>query len=47
MGVDTARWDEFGHTVSAESDLPFGVVDDPVMSGAEQHAVLEIGSFVC
>ena len=43
MWVDESRWDELGHTVAAESDVPLGVMNDPVMSGAQEHAFVDVG----
>jgi hypothetical protein len=43
LWVDAGRRDELGHAVSAEPDVPVGVVDDAVVSGAEEHALVDIG----
>ena len=37
------RWDEFGDAVGGESDVPAVVVQDVMVEGAHQDAVVEVG----
>lgn len=42
-GVEVWWWNKFGVLVWSYFDAPLRVVDESVMCGAEQDAVLEVG----
>jgi hypothetical protein len=41
--VDEHRWEEFGEAVGGDADFPAGAVQEPVVVGAHQDQVGQIG----
>jgi hypothetical protein len=39
VGVDSGRGEEFGVPVGGDAHLPVVVVDEPVVSAAQEHGV--------